>query len=503
MTGATGFLGRACVLRLQRDGHQIVAWVRSPERARSLLGADVELCAASSGDEGLQGALEGCEAVVNLAGEPLIGRRWSASRRAALLDSRVGLTRRIADAIARCATPPRVVVSASGIGYYGDRVDEPLSETSPPGSDFAAQLCVDWEAAALRAADSGARVVCLRLGVVLGREGGPLALMQPVFALGLGGPQGSGRQFIAWIHLEDAVGLIARALTDAQLHGPLNVVAPVPVRNREFSAALGAALRRPARLPVPAFALRLLFGEAAFPILASLRVVPAALRQAGFEYAFPELAAALSDVVSEPELRIEAIGADSPAPAAQSAYLDARRPRYLLQSSVALSAPRSELFAFFSRAENLGLMTPAKMAFEFLDVPGTMAAGSRISYRLRIAGLRLRWRTCIERWQPERFFVDSQELGPYRAWWHEHHFEPHGDQTHMLDRVFYAPPLGWLGRLANLLFVTRQLRQVFGYRSAAIRLRFGNERLAADASARVDAGDATAGSPGTAGDARA
>jgi uncharacterized protein len=474
MTGATGFLGRASVLRLQRDGHQIVAWVRSPERARSLLGADVEVCASSSGDQGMQRAIEGCEAVVNLAGEPLIGRRWSARRRAALVDSRVGLTGRIVSAMARCAAPPRVLVSASGIGYYGDRGDLALTEASAPGDDFAARLCVDWEAAALRATDSGARVVCLRLGVVLGREGGPLALMQPVFELGLGGPQGGGRQFIAWIHLEDAAQLIARALTDADLRGPLNVVAPEPLRNREFAAALGAALRRPAVLPVPAFALRLLFGEAAFPIMASLRVVPAALQGAGFAYAFPELGAALADVVSEADLRIDAIGADSPAPEPGSAYLDARRPHYVLQSSVALSAPRSELFAFFSRAENLGLMTPAKMAFEFLDVPRVITVGSRIAYRLRIAGMPLRWRTHIEHWQPERYFADSQELGPYRAWWHEHHFEPHGNQTRMLDRVFYAPPLGWLGRIANWLFVRRQLRQVFAYRSAAIRLRFGS-----------------------------
>jgi uncharacterized protein (TIGR01777 family) len=477
MTGATGFVGRASVLRLQRDGHQIVAWVRSPSRARSLLGADVELCAASSGDEGMQRALERCQAVVNLAGEPLIGRRWTATRRATLVESRVGLTRRITDALSRCANGarPRVFVSASGIGYYGDRGEQVLTEGSSPGDDFAARLCVDWEGAALSAADANVRVVCLRLGLVLGRDGGPLALMRPAFEVGLGGPQGGGRQFIAWIHLDDAAELIARAMTDASVSGPINVVAPEPLRNRDFASALGTALQRPAVLPVPAFALRLLFGEAAFPILASLRVVPTALQHLGFEYSFPELGTALLDVVQNPDLRIDLLGPGTPAPASASAYLAARHPRYVLQSSVALSAPRSELFTFFSRAENLGLMTPATMAFEFLDLPNMITAGSRIAYRLRIAGVPLRWRTCIEHWQPEGFFVDSQEQGPYRAWWHEHHFEPHGTQTRMLDRVFYAPPLGFLGRIANRLFVARQLRQVFGYRSAAIRLRFGSE----------------------------
>lgn len=474
MTGATGFLGRASVLRLQRDGHQIVAWVRSPERARSLLGADVELCAASSGDDGMQRAIERADAVLNLAGEPLIGRRWTAARRAALVESRVGLTRRIADAIARSTTRPRVLLSASGIGYYGDRGDDVLTEDSAPGDDFAARLCVDWEAAALQATAAGVRVVCLRLGVVLGRDGGPLAMMEPAFQLGLGGPQGSGRQFMAWIHLDDAAELIARALNDDRLQGPINVVAPEPVRNRDFATALGAALHRPAVLPVPAFALRLLFGEAALPIMASLRVVPGALQRAGFDYAFPDLAAALSDVTSDSGLAIQAIATHSPAPVATSEYLDARRPRYVLEASVALSSPRSELFAFFSRAQNLGLMTPAKMAFEFVDVPQVIAQGSRALYRLRVGGVALRWRTHIERWHPESFFVDTQEQGPYRAWWHEHHFEPRGERTHMIDRVFYAPPLGWLGRIANALFVKRQLRKVFGYRSAAIRLRFGS-----------------------------
>jgi uncharacterized protein len=302
ITGATGFVGRASVLRLQREGHRIVAWVRSEARARRLLGADVELISTSTGVAGLTRAIETCEAVVNLAGEPLIGRRWTAKRRAALVDSRVGLTRDLAHALRTCSTRnTRVLVSASGIGYYGDRADELLTEQSEPGADFAARLCVDWEAAAQSAAEAGVRVVCLRLGVVLGRQGGPLALMTPAFALGLGGPLGDGQQFMAWIHLQDATSLITRALSDDRLRGPINAVAPEPVRNREFSAALGRALGRPGVLRVPAFALRLIFGPAAAPILASLRVTSTALPRVGFAYAQPALDAALRDLFVDGE----------------------------------------------------------------------------------------------------------------------------------------------------------------------------------------------------------
>jgi uncharacterized protein len=474
MTGATGFVGRATLLRLQRDGHQVVAWVRSLERARSLLGADVELIAASHDDERLRVALQSCEAVVNLAGEPLIGKRWTKQRRAALVESRVGLSRRIVAAIERCVPrATRVMVSASAVGYYGDRGDEVLSEQSDPARDFAAQLCVDWESAALRAREFGVRVACLRLGIVLGRGGGALATMQLPFELGLGGPIGAGDQYMAWVHLHDVAAMIAQALHDDRMASSINAVAVEPVRNRAFSAALARALHRPNLLRVPRVALKLLFGHAASAMLASQRVLPSALDQIGFRHAFPTLELALADLVDASEIAIDPIDARSPAPTRRAGYLAARRPRYLLRSSVTLSVPREQLFAFFSRAENLGLMTPAKLAFDIRRMPSAMGTGASIEYRLRVAGVPLRWRTRIEHWDPEHCFVDSQERGPYRAWWHEHRFAPQGDRTLMEDRVYYAPPFGWLGRVANRLFVSPMLRAIFGFRGDAIRLRFG------------------------------
>jgi uncharacterized protein (TIGR01777 family) len=297
VTGATGFLGRALTVRLRGDGHAVVAWVRSVDRARGLLGSDVELIRSDAGFAALTDVLARADAVVNLAGEPLIGKRWTPERRRVLEDSRVQVTKDLVRAIAAAHTRPRVLVSGSAVGWYGDRGDERLTEQSAPGDDFLARLCRQWEDAAMAAQASGVRVVISRTGVVLGRGGGALAQMLPPFRLGLGGPIGSGRQYLPWIHQQDVVAFIAAALVDDRYRGPVNVVAPQEATSRAFAAALGRALHRPAILPAPAFALRALFGEAATVLLAGQRVEPRALRGYGFAFAFPDLHSALADIV--------------------------------------------------------------------------------------------------------------------------------------------------------------------------------------------------------------
>ncbi|MDQ3262461.1 MAG: TIGR01777 family oxidoreductase [Myxococcota bacterium] len=298
ITGATGLIGRAAVLRLRRDGHTLAAWVRSPDKARALLGAEAELIDAGGGDSQLEAQLQRADAVLNLAGEPVVGKRWTARRRAALAASRGGLTGRLVEAMGRGARRPGVLVSASAVGIYGHRAAETLTEQSAPGSDFLARLCIDWEEAANRATGLGVRVVTLRTGIVLGRDGGALAPLLPVFKLGLGGPVGDGQGYVPWIHLVDVAEVIARAVSDSTVSGPLNVSAPTPATWREFAAALGNALGRPSLVPVPALALRLRFGAAAAAVLGSQRAVPARLQQLGFTFGFPELSGALRDVLS-------------------------------------------------------------------------------------------------------------------------------------------------------------------------------------------------------------
>lgn len=299
MTGATGFIGRALTLRLQRDGHTLTAWVRDEARAGAALGAEVDLLSVDSDDQALRDALAVSDAVVNLAGEPLVGR-WTKRRRRAIAESRVQLTERIVDAMRHAEHQPGVLVSASAVGYYGDRGEEVLTEDSGPGNDFLGRLCQDWERAAMGAGSFGARVVTLRTGIVLGREGGALARLLLPFRLGLGGPIGSGRQYMPWIHLHDHVEMIATVLVDDRFTGPVNVSAPAPVTNRDFARALGRALHRPAFMPLPGFALKLALGEASSVLLTGQRAVPEKALALGYTFQYPEIDAALADILGRP-----------------------------------------------------------------------------------------------------------------------------------------------------------------------------------------------------------
>jgi uncharacterized protein (TIGR01777 family) len=243
-------------------------------------------------------ALTGVQAAVHLAGESIAGARWSADTKRRIRDSRVLGTRLLAESLARLSPRPRVLVSASAVGIYGDRGDELLDEGSPTGSGFLAEVGKEWEAATAPAADAGIRVVHLRFGIVLAREGGALPRMVRPFRLGAGGPIGNGRQWMSWIALADAVGAVLEVLGNQGASGPVNAVAPQPLRNADFAAGLGAALHRPALIPAPAFALRLLFGEMAdAALLASQRVKPARLGALGFRFRYPTLAEALRAIL--------------------------------------------------------------------------------------------------------------------------------------------------------------------------------------------------------------
>lgn len=273
ITGASGFIGRALSDHLRARGHEVRV-VRLRERQ----------------------AVPACDAVVHLAGEP-VAQRWTAEARRRITSSRIEGTRRLIDEMGGLSTPPRVVVSASAVGYYGSRGDELLAEASPPGTGFLAELVTKWEREARRATAFGARVVTPRLGVVLGRGGGALERMLPVFRLGVGGRLGSGRQWMSWIHLEDLLSVLEFALAQELVEGPLNATAPHPVTNAEFTRELGRVLGRPAFAVVPGFALRLACGDMASVLLDSQRAAPQTLLDHGFRFRFPELGPALKDLL--------------------------------------------------------------------------------------------------------------------------------------------------------------------------------------------------------------
>jgi uncharacterized protein len=288
ITGASGLIGRALLARLRLNGTRVRRIVRAPD--------------PDSPDDivwdPMRGVLqprdlEGVETVVHLAGEP-IAQRWTGARREAIRESRVRGTELLARALAALDRKPTVLLSGSAVGYYGDRGDDAVNEESPPGTDFLAGVAREWEQATGAAKDAGIRVVLLRTGIVLSPRGGALERLLPLFRLGVGGPIGTGRQWISWIALEDHLRAMEHAIATTGLHGPVNLVAPNPVTNAEFAATLGRVLGRPALVTVPSFALELLYGEMArATILAGQRVLPNALLRNGFHFAHPTLEDAL------------------------------------------------------------------------------------------------------------------------------------------------------------------------------------------------------------------
>lgn len=294
ITGASGLVGRALAPSLTKGGHEVIRLVRRAPRAADEVRWDPE-----RGEIDLA-RLEGIDAFVHLAGENIAGGRWTDRRKTRLRASRVPATRLLADALVRMNVKPKVLVSASAIGYYGDHGDEWVSEATAPADDFLGRLSRDWEDAAAPAAQAGVRVIHPRTGIVLSPAGGALGKMLLPFRMGLGGVLGSGRQYMSWIAIDDLVDAIRHALVTENLSGPVNAVAPTPVTNAEFTRTLGHVLGRPTVAPVPAFALRLALGEMAdATLLSSTRVRPERLLASGYRFRFPELEPALRHLLGK------------------------------------------------------------------------------------------------------------------------------------------------------------------------------------------------------------
>jgi len=295
MTGSSGLIGSALLPLLTGEGHQVVRLVRRPTAP----GEEAAVWDPDAGKLELS-ALEQTDAVVHLAGENIGAARWTEERKKHMRESRVRGTRLLSETLARLAVPPRVLVSASAVGFYGSRGDEVLTEESSAGAGYLAEVCKEWEAATDPARQKGIRVVNLRTGMVLSGKGGALTAMLPAFRMGAGGKVGDGRQFVSWIALDDLTRAISHALTHQSLSGPVNAVSPNPVRNLEFTETLGKVLGRPTFLSMPAPFVRLIFGEMADALLlASQHTQPTRLLGSGFAFRFPDLEAALRQEIEE------------------------------------------------------------------------------------------------------------------------------------------------------------------------------------------------------------
>ncbi|WP_036482481.1 TIGR01777 family oxidoreductase [Myxosarcina sp. GI1] len=301
ITGATGLVGTRLVEKLNSEGHQILVFTRNSDKAKRIFPSTaypnlevIKYTPDTSGE--WQKKVSGSDAVVNLAGEPL-AERWTKSKKQAIMDSRKQVTEKIVEAIAQAKSKPQVLVSGSAIGYYGTSETATFEESSDSGNDFLARVCQEWEAAAKPAKEYGVRLVILRIGIVLA-NGGALGKMIGPFKMFAGGPIGSGKQWFSWIHREDLVNLICEAIANSNLEGVYNATAPNPVRMNQLSHTLGKVMNRPSWLPVPDFVLEMLLADGAQVVLEGQQVLPKRTQAAGFDYQYPELQPALTEIVS-------------------------------------------------------------------------------------------------------------------------------------------------------------------------------------------------------------
>ncbi len=294
VTGASGFIGKKLLPALLSAGYDVVAMSRKVRDTSS--GVRWVVGETMVADD-WQKQIDGAYGVINLAGEPIVGKRWTPEQKKILRDSRVLTTNNVVEAIEKSEKKPAVLVSASATGFYPKNLDTPFDESARPGDDFLGMICQEWEDAAKVIESHGVRTVLLRIGVVFGPDGGALERMLPIFKLGLGGPIGSGNQWMPWIHVDDVIALILFALANPGVAGPVNAVAPEPVQMKELATGLGRVLNRPAFFPAPAFALNLMLGESAQVVLDGCRAVPKAALDAGYKFKFPTLDEALRDIV--------------------------------------------------------------------------------------------------------------------------------------------------------------------------------------------------------------
>ncbi|MES2785965.1 MAG: TIGR01777 family oxidoreductase [Pseudomonadota bacterium] len=452
MTGATGLIGRELGKALAARGDSLVCLVRDVPAARRRLPFPAILHPWDHTRPVPAHALEGVEAVVNLAGEPVADKRWTSAQKQLIRDSRVLGTQQLVGAVLEHGHGVAAFVQGSAIGYYGERGDDQLTASSAKGRGFAADFVQLWEAALepLTTQRPRVRVPIIRTGVVLAREGGALAKMLPMFRLSMAGQLSSGRQWMSWIHLQDIVGLLVHALDKAP-SGILEGVAPHPATNRQFTKALCQSLDVMQNLPLPRPAISVLFGERASIVIGSTRVQPHATLASGFAFRFETVEQALEDLL---------------APLRGAVHLR------VWEQWIACTG--EDLWPFFCDANKLEAMTPAFLAarVQGMSTP-VIGKGTLIDYQLRLHGIPVKWQARIEDWDRPRRFVDVQVKGPFALWHHTHDFIPMGGGTLMRNTVRYRLPGKWPGAVAGSARVAGDLDRIFGHRSQIIEERFG------------------------------
>lgn len=447
LTGGTGFVGLPLLQKLLLAKHDVVVLTRDAKSAKQKCDLPVAFYDWQPETQLVPSqALENIDAVIHLAGESVGEGRWTKSKKEKIERSRTLGTQNLMKSLLLLQRKPAVVISASAIGYYGDRGEEVLTETSSLGKGFLPDVCAKWEDEVTRHQAHFDRTVILRIGIVLEKQGGALNKMLPLFKLGVAGPIASGRQWMSWIHRLDLIDLILFSLHQKSVHGVVNAVAPQPVTNKEFTKTLAGVLKRPALFPAPAFALKIAMGETSDLVLNSQHVSAGRALELGFVFSFNRLDEALRDIL-QADLRKE----------------------YFLEVHQWLPYSRDKVFPFFSNAYNLEKITPPWLKFKVLSMSTPeIQQGTLIDYKLTIRGVPLKWRTRIEEWQPVEKFVDTQLKGPYSLWHHTHTFQALHDGTLISDSIRYKVPFGFLGRIFAGWYVKRDVQKIFNYRKKQI-----------------------------------
>lgn len=443
ISGATGLLGKALAIKLLLDGYQLAVVGRSSEeRFRQRF----ELPCKYVQWKDLN-SLSAPDAVIHLAGESIADGRWNESKKKRILESRVSTTKQLVEYCNQLEKPPKVFVSTSAIGFYGDCSSDWLSEASSVGSTFLAEVCKKWEGPTDQLNESTRKVI-FRVGIVLSEKGGALKEMASIFSRKVGSSLSSGRQWMSWIHLDDVVKAYITALNEPKLQGTYNLVSPEPAQNQTFSKALAQILDVPLLPAAPGFVLKLGLGEKSDLLLESQRVSSHKLQEMGFEFNHRSLDSALKDLLGW-----------------QAGYPN----RKVFEKLQWVSTSLEQTFEFFSSTKNLEKITPSTLSFHVLkQSTEKIEAGTLIDYRLKIHGIPAKWQTQITEWNPPHKFTDFQNKGPYNYWHHQHLFYSVQGGTLIIDRVEYEVPFGLLGRMTAGGFVSSDVEKIFNFRTSTL-----------------------------------
>lgn len=445
ITGATGLIGREICLKLFSEGAEIVALSRDAKKAKALLGIPCETYDwnPTESTPPLE-AYRGVTSVIHLAGESIAEGRWTAEKKRRLTDSRIKSAHHLIEGIKKSGAAISTYVSASAIGYYGDRGEETLFENSEKGNGFLSDLTADWEATLNELPDT-TRSVAIRIGLVLARDGGMLHEIVPLFRKGLGGVLGNGSHIMSWIHIDDLVSLFNYSLHSKSLAGPVNAVSPEPVSNQIFTESLLRTLRATSFISVPKKVVQMALGEMGQMLFYSQKVNPTKAIQAGFTFRFPHLTPALEDLLGT--------GGDH---------------KVVFKNWIAQDPEK--VFRFFGNEKNLEVLTPPWLHFK-VNGKSTpeIQKGTEIQYRLSLHGVPLHWTSVIDKWVPPILFSDTQKKGPYKKWHHTHEFQAVNRGTLMTDTILYDLPLGTLGEFFGGRYVQTDVNRIFAYRTSKIK----------------------------------